>query len=277
MRWAREPAVRSPVLIAAFAGWNDAGEGATSAVKTLAEAWHADPFADIDPEAFFDFTANRPQVRMAGGRTREIAWPSNAFFHASLPAEDGDAVLLLGTEPGLRWRTFCDEIIDVVRTIDARMVITLGALLAEVPHTRPVQVIGTTEDDDLLRRLQLRRSTYEGPTGVVGVLADALRRRGVPAVSLWAAVPTYVSGPASPTAALALIRRIIDLVGAPFDTTELETESAAYLARIDALVSDDEELRGFLEHMESDYDDEVASHADPADLIAEVERYLKDQ
>ena len=269
--------LRSPVVIAAFEGWNDAGEGATGAVRALSEAWFAEPFADLDPEEFYDFTANRPMVRLVDGRTREIDWPSNTFFHAELPERPSDVVLLLGTEPGLKWRTFCEQVIEVVRATDARLVVTLGALLSEVPHSRPVRVIGTAEDDDMITRLKLRRSTYEGPTGIVGALHDALRRRGVPSLSLWAAVPTYVSGPASPPAALALVRRVVDLLGVPFETRELEEEAAAYLARIDDLVSDDDELRSFLERLEAAYDEDVAEEVDPDDLIAEVERFLREQ
>ncbi|HYF56770.1 MAG TPA: PAC2 family protein [Salinarimonas sp.] len=195
------------MVVAAFDGWNDAGEGATGAVRALAEHWYAEPFADIDPEEFFDFTANRPMVRLVDGRSRHIDWPSNAFLAAEVPERPSDVVLLLGTEPGLRWRTFCEQVIEVVRATDARLVVTLGALLSEVPLSRPVRVIGTAEDDDLIARLRLHRSGYEGPTGIVGALHDALRRRGVPSLSLWAAVPTYVSGPASPAATLALVRR----------------------------------------------------------------------
>jgi proteasome assembly chaperone (PAC2) family protein len=277
LRWHRQPALRSPVVIAAFEGWNDAGEGATGAVRALAESWLAEPFADLDPEAFYDFTANRPMVRLVDGRTREIDWPSNTFMHATIPDRPSDIVLLLGTEPGLKWRTFCEEVIDVVRTTDARLVVTLGALLSEVPHSRPVRVIGTAEDDDMITRLKLRRSSYEGPTGIVGVLHDALRRRGVPSLSLWAAVPTYVSGPASPAATLALIRRVVELLGVPFDTTGLEEESAEYLARIDDLVAEDDDLRGFLDRLEAAYDEDVAEDLDPAALIAEVERFLREQ
>jgi proteasome assembly chaperone (PAC2) family protein len=277
LRWHRQPQLRSPVVVAAFEGWNDAGEGATGAVRALADSWFAEPFADIDPEEFYDFTANRPHVRLVEGRSRQIDWPSNTFMHAGLPDRSTDVVLLLGTEPGLRWRTFCDQIIDVVRRTDARLVVTLGALLSEVPHSRPVRVIGTAEDDDLITRLRLRRSTYEGPTGIVGAVHDALRARGVPSLSLWAAVPTYVSGPASPAATLALVRRVVDLLGVRFDTSSLEEESAEYLARIDELVTDDEDLRDFLARLEAAYDEDTDDDVDPAELIAEVERFLRDQ
>jgi proteasome assembly chaperone (PAC2) family protein len=282
VRWSRRPALRSPVLIAAFEGWNDAGDGASGAVRTLLEAWHADPFADIDPEEFYDFTATRPLVRLIDGKTRSIEWPTNTFSATTIEGSEVDVVLLLGHEPGLKWRTFCEQIVEVVRGVDARMVVTLGALLAEVPHTRPVRVIGTAEDDGLIQRLRLRRSTYEGPTGIVGTLHEALRRRGVPSASLWAAVPTYVSGPASPAAALALVRRVVDLLGVPFDISELEEESVEYARRLDEVVADDDDLREFLARLESAYDDDSLEEAnaevpDPGRLIEEVERYLRDQ
>jgi len=277
LRWHRQPALRAPVVLAAFEGWNDAGDAATSAIRSLATMWGADPFAEIDPEEFFDFTANRPHVRLVDSRTRSIEWPSNAFWSASVPGTDNDVVLLQGTEPGLKWRTFSDQILAVVRALDARLVVTVGALLAEVPHTRPVRVIGTAEDDDLITRLRLHRSSYEGPTGIVGVVHDALRRRGVPSLSLWAAVPTYVSGPSSPAAALALVTRIAELLSASVETSELEEEAAAYLRRIDEVVADDDDLRPFLSRLEEVYDEEDAEGADPAELIAEVERFLREQ
>ena len=269
------------MLVAGFEGWNDAGDGASGAVRALMEAWHADPFAEIDPEEFYDFTATRPLVRLIDGKTREIHWPTNTFSAATIDGADVDVVLLLGHEPGLKWRTFCEQVVDVVRGVDARMVVTLGALLAEVPHTRPVRVIGTAEDDGLISRLRLRRSTYEGPTGIVGTLHDALRRRGVPSVSLWAAVPTYVSGPASPTATLALVRRVVDLLGVSFDASELEDDSVQYTRRLDELVADDDDLREFLARLESAYDSDSVGQPeeepDPGRLIEEVERYLRDQ
>jgi proteasome assembly chaperone (PAC2) family protein len=277
VRWTRQPQLRSPVVLAAFSGWNDAGDAATSALASLGQGWGAEPFADLDPEEFYDFTANRPQVRLVDGRTRAVDWPANEFWWATVPGTDVDVVLLQGTEPGLRWRTFCDSVLSVVREVDARLVVTLGALLAEVPHTRPVRVIGTAEDDGLIDRLRLQRSTYEGPTGIVGVLHDALRRRGVTSLSLWAAVPTYVSGPSSPTAALALVRRVADLLTVTPDTTLLEGESEAYLRRIGEVVADDDELTDFLGRLEQAYDEEDDGEASSADLIAEVERFLREQ
>jgi proteasome assembly chaperone (PAC2) family protein len=279
LRWTRQPALRSPVVLAAFEGWNDAGDAATSALRALGTMWDADPFADIDPEEFYDFTANRPQVRLIESRTRSIEWPPNGFWSTTVPGTDVDVVLLQGTEPALKWRTFCDQVLAVVRALDARLVVTLGALLAEVPHTRPVRVIGTAQDDDLIDRLRLHRSTYEGPTGIVGVLHDALRQRGVPSLSLWAAVPTYVSGPSSPVAALALMRRLAELLQVSIDVGPMEAESKTYLQRIDEVVAGDDDLSDFLQRLEEAYDEEErgAPTTDPADLIAEVEKFLRDQ
>lgn len=265
-------------MLAAFEGWNDAGDAATGALRMLGSMWEADPFADIDPEEFFDFTANRPQVRLVESRTRSVDWPANDFWSATIPGTETDVVLLQGTEPGLRWRTFSEQVLAVVRALDARLVVTLGALLAEVPHTRPVRVIGTAEDDDLIDRLRLHRSSYEGPTGIVGVLHQVLRGRGVPSLSLWAAVPTYVSGPSSPPAALALVRRVGELLSVTVDTTDLESESAAYLRRIDEVVAGDEDLGPFLGRLEEVYDEEDREGGtNPAEFIAEVERFLRDQ
>ena len=265
------------MVVAAFEGWNDAGDAATTALRALGAMWEAEPFADIDPEEFYDFTANRPQVALIEGRTRSIEWPPNGFWAATVQGTEVDVVLLQGTEPALRWRTFCDQVVAVVRAVDARLVVTLGALLAEVPHTRPVRVIGTAEDDELIQKLRLHRSSYEGPTGIVGVLHDALRSRGVPSLSLWAAVPTYVSGPASPPAALALMRRVADLLSVTIDTAEIEAEAEAYVTRIAEVVADDEDLSAFLERIEEVYDEEERQGTDPTDLIEEVERFLRDQ
>jgi proteasome assembly chaperone (PAC2) family protein len=275
--WEARPQLNRPVMVAAFEGWNDAADAASTAVRYLRDRWSAHPFATIDHEDFYDFTATRPQVRLVNGLTRRIEWPETELSCAALPGTSRDVVVLLGHEPQLKWRTFTEQIVTIATELKVELIVILGALLADVPHSRPVRVTGTAADAELVRRLGLGRSTYEGPTGIVGVLHDALRRRGVPSLSLWAAVPTYVSGPASPAATLALIRRVVDLLGVPFDTSTLEEESAEYLARIDDLVADDDDLRGFLDRLEAAYDEDVADEVDPADLIAEVERFLREQ
>jgi proteasome assembly chaperone (PAC2) family protein len=192
LRISSRPVLRRPVLITAFQGWNDGGQAATLAGGYLARHWGADRFADIDPEGFVDFQATRPQVSLDEGMSRRITWPENAFYGAAIPAADRDAVVMLGVEPNYRWRTFVDLTVGLARELDVSLVVTLGALLADVPHTRPAPVTGSATDERLVDELGLRQSRYEGPTGIVGVLHDACRRQGMPSVSLWAAVPHYV-------------------------------------------------------------------------------------
>src|SRR6266540_2946062 len=225
---ARRPSLERPVLIAAFRGWNDGGQGASLAAGFLAKAWDADRFAEIDPEGFYDFQATRPHVSLDEGMTRRIDWPENAFYHAAMPGTERDAVLLLGIEPNLRWRSFSAEVVGLARQLGVELVITLGALLADVPHTRPAPVTGSASDAKLIQELGLEGSRYEGPTGIVGVVHDACREAGLPSVSLWAAVPHYVSLAPSPRAALALCQRLGELLGTPVDAGELEQAVDGY-------------------------------------------------
>src|SRR3954468_15864440 len=227
LRTAR-PTLRQPVLVAAFEGWNDAGEAATFAARFLAERWDAEPFATIDPEEFFDFTSTRPHVQLDDNEQREIVWPATTLSSTSVPGADLDVIFVVGSEPQLKWRTFCAQIVDVAQEHDARLVVTLGALLAEVAHTRPVSIVGTAYDAALVRRLGLTRSAYQGPTGIVGVLHDACRQADIPSASLWAAVPTYVPSAPSPKAALALVERMSELLAVPIATTDLEIASASH-------------------------------------------------
>jgi len=274
-----EPTLRQPVLVAAFEGWNDAGEAATFAARFLSERWEAETFATIDPEEFFDFTSTRPQVHLDDEMQREIVWPSTTLSSTTIPDSNVDVIFVVGSEPQLKWRTFCDLIVDAAKAHDVRLVVTLGALLAEVPHSRPVNVVGTAYDRDLVRRLGLTQSTYQGPTGIVGVLHDAFRRAGVPSASFWAAVPTYVPSAPSPKAALALVERIAELLSVPLTTTDLEIAAASYERQIDELVADDEDTAEYVARLEQAADepstDDVAE--DQGDLIAEVERFLRDQ
>ncbi len=264
------------MLIAAFEGWNDAGEAATYAARYLAEQWGARRFAVIDPEEFFDFSSSRPTVRLDDDQQRQIEWPSTEMTAGAVPGGGGDAIVLIGTEPQLRWRTFCEQVSAVARELDVSMVITLGALLAEVPHSRPVSVIGTADDDELIARLGLRRSTYQGPTGIVGVLTDAARKLGIPVISLWAAVPTYVPGAPSPKAALALVRRVAEVLSVSVPTAELEIASASYERQLDELVAGDEDTASYVARLEEEVD-EPDDEVEDDDLITEVERYLRDQ
>jgi proteasome assembly chaperone (PAC2) family protein len=289
VRWSSRPRLRTPVVIAAFAGWNDAGEAASSAGRHLADVWATRPFATLDAEDFYDFSATRPQVRLVDGVHREIVWPSNEFSASSVLGADLDVVLVLGTEPQLKWRTFCAEMIGVATEINARMLITLGALLAEVPHSRPVSVIGTAADPTLIDQYGLQRSRYEGPTGIVGALHDACTTAGIPSLSLWAAVPAYVQGAPSPKAALALVERVGDVLGLMVPTTALEIAAAAYEREVDEVVTNDDDLTGYVRRLEDmvdsgqpfgddDEDDEDLTADDNVDdLVEELERYLRDQ
>ncbi|CAN5832698.1 PAC2 family protein [soil metagenome] len=275
VRWSRRPTLRKPVVVAAFEGWNDAGDAATTAARWFSERWGGETFAVIDPEEFYDFTSTRPQVHLAEGMQREIVWPGNELSSMTVPGTERDVVVLLGTEPQLRWRTFCDQVVDVARAHDASLVITLGALLAEVAHTRPVSVIGTGYDREMVERLQLVKSTYEGPTGIVGVLHDACHRAGLASASLWAAVPTYVPGAPSPKAALALVERTSEMLEVPVITTDLEIASASYERQISELVDADEETAAYVAQLEQRHD--AGDTSTGTSLIDEVERFLRDQ
>ena len=269
------PAVERPVLITAFRGWNDGGQGATMAAGFLARHWAAERFADIDPENFFDFQATRPQVSLEDGLTRHIEWPENEFLHARVDGLGRDVILLLGVEPNLRWRTFSGLIVDLARQLGVDLVISLGALLADVPHTRPAPVSGTASTPELVEQLELEQSRYEGPTGIVGVLHDAFREAGIPSASLWAAVPHYVSMTPSPRAALALCGRLAELLGGEIDLTELREASDAYERQVSEAVVGDTETLQYVEELEQrtdafDGDDLPSGDA----LAAELSRFL---
>jgi len=272
VRWASHPALRRPVIIAAFEGWNDAGDAASSAARWLRDRWAPRLFAEIDPEDFFDFTATRPQVRLEDGE-RRIDWP---LTDVSAGAVDGrDVVVLIGSEPQLRWRTFCDQVVGIARELDAELVVTLGALLAEVPHTRPTSVLTSSDDETLAQRFEARPSQYEGPTGIVGVLHDACRQADIRTASLWAAVSAYVPGAPSPKAALALVERVAEILDARIVATDLEIACASYERQVSEVVADDEEMTEYLLRLEERYDEEDGVPS-PAALVEEVERFLRD-
>jgi proteasome assembly chaperone (PAC2) family protein len=266
------------VLVAAFRGWNDGAQGASLAASFLAQAWQARRFADIDPEEFFDFQATRPHVALEEGLTRRIDWPETAFYHASIPGLERDAVLALGIEPNLRWRTFSEEVVELAQDLEIELVVTLGALLADVPHTRPAPVTGSASDPKLVEELGLASSRYEGPTGIVGVVHDACRRAELPSASLWAAVPHYASLAASPKAALALCLRLADLLGTEFDLADLERASAAYETQVSEAVASDEETEAYVQQLEERRDalgDELDVPSGET-LAAELTRFLRE-
>lgn len=278
----RRPELRQPVLIAAFRGWNDGAQGASLAASFLAQSWNATKFAEIDPEEFFDFQAVRPHVSLEGGVTRRIDWPENAFYAASVPRVAGqapcDAVLLLGIEPNTRWRAFTGEIVELAQELDVRLVITLGALLADVPHTRPSPVTGAATDPRLVEELGLAASRYEGPTGIVGVLHDACRASSVASASLWAAVPHYASLAPSPKAALALCERLSEMIDADLDLSTLEEASRTYERQVSEAVASDEETETYVRELEQRADQLEAEADLPSGdtLAAELTRFLRE-
>ena len=280
VRWHDRPELSRPVLVTAFEGWNDAGSAATTAVGFLSELWQAEAFCELDPEEFHDFSATRPTVRRDDDGNRTIEWPTTELRHATVD-DDLDVVLLIGHEPQLRWRTFCDQVTALADDLDVRLVVTLGALLAEVPHTRPVSVYGTAYDDEVAAELDLTPSSYEGPTGIVGVLHDAFARAEVPSAALWAAVPSYVPGAPSPKAALALVARVGRLLDQPIDADELSEAAVDYEAQIDEALLDDEESAEYVAELERTWDhaavDDVLGEAEGTDqLMAEIETFLRD-
>ena len=275
----RRPTLHRPVLIAAFRGWNDGGQGASLAGGYLAKLWQARRFAEIEAEGFFDFQATRPQVTLEEGMTRRIDWPENAFYHAHVEGFDNEPVLLLGVEPNLRWRTFADLIVDLARDLGVELVVTLGALLADVPHTRPAPVTGSATSPELVERLNLSASRYEGPTGIVGVLHDACRRAELDSASLWAAVPHYVSLNPSPKAAQALCQRLGQVLGGEIETEELERASEAYTEQVSDAVSSDEETAAYVADLESRADALAPEGELPTGdtIAAELTRFLRER
>jgi proteasome assembly chaperone (PAC2) family protein len=273
------PELRSPVLIAAFRGWNDGGQGATLGGGYLAKNWGAESFAEIDSENFYDFQAVRPNVSLEDGLTRKIEWPTNTFLHAPIPGLDRDAVILLGVEPNLRWKTYTALVLELVQELEIEFVVTLGSLLADVPHTRPAPVSAAASDASLVEELGVEPSRYEGPTGIVGILLDACRREELPAVSLWAAVPHYVSLAPSPRAALALCTRLGELIGTDIDVAELEQAAEEYSQQVTEAVESDGETAAYVEELERRVDLMEAAEELPSgeSLAAELTRFLRER
>ena len=253
LNWEADPPhLRSPVLVAAFAGWNDAASAATTALEAMAVSLEAEAVAEIDPEEFYDFQVTRPTIRMAEGEAREVDWPANTIFTAEVPSAERDLVLVSGVEPNLKWRSFAGAVIEVAERLDVEMVVTLGALLADVPHTRPVPITGLASDPELVERLSLSRSSYEGPTGIVGIVHDACRRRGLTSASLWAAVPHYVAAVPNPKAALALLRRLEGFTGVAIEASELEDAVSRFETQVDRAVAANPEIEELVRRLESE-------------------------
>ncbi len=278
LRIVERPTLTRPVLIAAFRGWNDGGQGASLAGAYLARKWRAARFADVDPEEFFDFQATRPHVSLDEGQTRRLEWPDNAFLHARMPGAGRDAVLLLGVEPNLRWQRFTGMVVGLAQELGVELVVSLGALLADVPHTRAAPVSGSASDPELVEQLGLQVSRYEGPTGIVGVLHDECRKAGLPSVSLWAAVPHYVSLSPSPKAALALCERLGRLIDVEIDTEELASAAETYQEQVSEAVATDEETAAYVEELERRADEmDEADIPSGESLAAELTRYLRER
>ncbi|AHD19899.1 PAC2 family protein [Rhodococcus pyridinivorans] len=276
------PVLRDPVLVAAFEGWNDAGDAASGAVEHLELIWDAEPFAELDSEEYYDYQVNRPQVRLVDGVTREIDWPTTRLSLCSPPGSDRDIVLLHGIEPSMRWRSFCDAIIELVDEFEVHTVVLLGALLADTPHTRPVPVTGTAYSSEAAERFKLQTSRYEGPTGITGVLQDAFVRAGIPAVSFWAAIPHYVSNPPNPKATVALLRRVEDVLDLEVPLGELPLLAEEWEQTVTDMIEDDEEIAEYVRTLEERGDaeaeediSEVIAKIDGDALAAEFERYLR--
>ncbi|MGZ8648194.1 MAG: PAC2 family protein [Solirubrobacteraceae bacterium] len=281
LRWERRPdGLRAPALVCAFKGWNDAGEAATSAVAFMGAGLDASRFATIDAEEYVDFQAARPLVKLVDGRTRQIEWPEWEIYEARVPLAPRDLVILTGPEPSYRWRDFCSRVVELAEALGVQLVVTLGALLADVPHSRPVSVSAYASDPALVERLSLQAPTYEGPTGIVGVLQSACAEAGMPAASLWAAVPHYVAVAPNPKGALAILRRLESLVGVTVDASDLETAAVDYERQVSRAVELDPEVQAFVERLERAADAEEPptdlSQIPSGDVLArEFQRFLK--
>jgi predicted ATP-grasp superfamily ATP-dependent carboligase len=278
--WDRRPeSLRAPAMVCAFQGWNDAGDAASSAVSFLASALDARRFAQIDSEEFYDFQSNRPSVRFNDEHEREIVWPKVEVLEAHAPRAPRDLVLVQGVEPSMRWRAFTGHIVDLAEALGVQVVVSLGALLGDIPHTRPVALSGHATDPALMERLGMHASTYEGPTGIVGVLHQACAQAGLPSASLWAGVPHYVAAASNPKAALALLRRVEGLIGVSVDVSELESAAGDYERQVGLAVQSDPDIQAFVERLEqaAESDDEVVAEDVPSgDMLArEFQRFLR--
>jgi predicted ATP-grasp superfamily ATP-dependent carboligase len=279
--WNGRPTLHRPVMVCAFRGWNDAGEAASAAVSFIRDSVDSEDVASIDPEEFFDFTAVRPTIRLTEENTRAIDWPDGTISAAAVPGAESDLVVLEATEPSLRWRRYTENVMSIARELGVRKIITLGALLADVPHSRPVSITGLASDRGLVDKLGFQRTTYEGPTGIVGVLHHACIQAGVESASLWASVPHYVAAAPNPKVALALVRAFEGVAGVVVDAGELESAADDYERQVNAAVASDPEVKAFVERLETAMDAEQTEEPDEgslpsADTIArDFQRFLR--
>jgi proteasome assembly chaperone (PAC2) family protein len=281
--WESRPdGLRAPAVVCAFSGWNDAGDAASAALTFIGESLGAERFARIDPEEFYDFQSTRPHIRFNEDRSREITWPGIEIFAARVPRAPRDLILVQGPEPSMRWRTFCGHIVDLAEALGTQLVVTIGALLADVPHSQPVAITGLATDEALVTKLGLLETTYEGPTGIVGVLHTACTEAGLPSASLWASVPHYVAAAPNPKAALALVRKVEGLVGVSVDATDLENATAEYERQVGLAVQSDPDVQAFVERLEQAAEQDTRPLG-PGDLpsgdalASEFQRFLRQQ
>jgi len=267
--------LRNPIMIASFEGWNDAGESASGALMHLLTAWNHQEICRLDPEAYYDFQVNRPFIRIDETVVREIVWPNTILYAASTPHLSNDFLIVKGIEPSMRWSTFANEILDIADDYEVNTVITLGALLADTPHSRPITVTASGAHPDIAKKLGVEVSKYEGPTGIIGVLQDASYRRGLDAVSFWAAVPHYVSTPPSPKASLALINALEDFLEISISQGDLPNRAVAWEKQVDQMASDDAEIGDYVKQLESSKDALDIPSATGESIAREVERFLR--
>lgn len=272
---ARAPELRHPVLVVAFEGWNDAGEAATGALDHLLEIWDANWIGDIDPEDYYDFQVNRPQVSLDEDGVRELIWPTTRVFVAQPETAQRDVVIVRGIEPNNRWRAFTEELLTIIRDFEVELVITLGAMLAETPHTRPIPVNCTATTEELRNRYGFQPSRYEGPTGILGVLTTSCAQAAIPAVSLWAAIPHYFSQPPSPKGSLAIVAALENVLDFEISVAELPQEAHVWETDVDELAADNDEVLSYVHQLEESHDAETPEPTSGEDIAAEFERYLR--
>ncbi len=274
------PELQNTIIVAAFEGWNDAGDAASDALEHLDAIWEADTIIEIDDEAYYDYQVNRPVIRQVDGVTRELVWPSMRISHCRPPGSDRDIVLMHGVEPNMRWRTFCAELLAIADKLNVDTVVILGALLADTPHTRPVPVSGAAYSPESAKFFGLEETRYEGPTGIAGVFQDACVAAGIPAVTFWAAVPHYVSQPPNPKATVALLRRVEDVLDIEVPLADLPAQAEEWELAVTEMTAEDEEIADYVASLEQRGDAEVdvneaLSKVDGDALAAEFERYLR--
>lgn len=269
------PTLRSPIVVAAFEGWNDAGDAATAVVEHLETAWEATPLAIVDPDDYYDFQVNRPSVSMDEDDQRKIEWPTTRASVCSPPGSDRDVVLVRGLEPNMRWRGFCEELLELFHAVEVELVVLLGALLADTPHTRAFPITGTASDPDLAAEYGLEPSTYEGPTGIVGVLHDVCAKAELPALSFWVQVPHYVSQPPSPKATLALLHQLEETLDLRVPMGELAEQAAAWQSTVDELAGQDAEMSEYVQSLEQRDGEPKLQQTSGEEIAREFEKFLR--